>query len=80
MADIDLDRDAYRRAGRPKIIPRKDALLMIACLLAGCLFLQWLVGQGGKELWYYGFLVWPGLIYAGALVTRVWPLLLTKDD
>lgn len=59
------------------IIPRKQAMILIPICLGGSAFLQWLAASGQ---WWDMFLIWPGLIMAGALITRVWPLLLLGEE
>lgn len=75
MPDFDLKPDEYRRAGAPRIIPRRAAYWMLGYAVAGTLFLQWLVMSGTPGQWWNGFLMWPGLIMVGVLITRLWPRL-----
>lgn len=80
MPDLDLKPAEYRRAGRPRIIPRRDAYFLLAYAVAGTLFLQWLVTSGTPGQWWNGFLMWPGLIMVGVLVTRLWPYFALAED
>ena len=80
MPDIDLKPDEYRRAGTPRIVPRRTAYWMLLYAVAGTLFLQWLVTSGTPGHWWNGFLMWPGLIMVGMLATRLWPMFMLAED
>jgi hypothetical protein len=78
MPTIDLEPGNYRRDAHPRIIPRPTAKWLFVYILAACGFLQWLAAASGYA--WAGFITWPGLLYAGALITRVWPLFFLRDE
>jgi hypothetical protein len=78
MPDLELEPPNFRRPAAPRVISRRMALALIPIQLAIAAFLQWLV-MAAHAQWWEGLIVWPPLIMAGALIVRVWPLLLLGE-
>lgn len=53
-------------------------MVLLPILLAMAGFLQWLLAHSADP--WDDFLVWPVLLYAGSLITRIWPLLFLSED